>query len=65
VSDDGTTWSKALVRGESQKVAVTVLDLKLPATTTARYVRLTQTLNGATGNFWSINEVAVYGELKK
>jgi mono/diheme cytochrome c family protein len=65
VSDDGTTWSKPLVKGESQKVAVTVLDLKLPAGTTTRYVRLTQTSNGATGNFWSINEVAVYAEVKK
>jgi mono/diheme cytochrome c family protein len=65
VSDDGTAWSKPLVKGESQKVAVTVLDLKLPAPTTTRYVRLTQTVNGATGNFWSINEVAVYAEEKK
>jgi hypothetical protein len=65
VSDDGTTWSKPLVKGESPKNAVTLLDLKLPSPTTARFVRLTQTTNGATGNFWSINEVAVYAEAKK
>ena len=65
VSDDGTTWSKPLAKGESQKIAVPVIDIKLPATTTARYLRLTQTLSGVSGNFWSINEVAVYGETRK
>jgi mono/diheme cytochrome c family protein len=65
VSDDGATWSKPLVKGESRKEAVTMLDLKLPTPTVARHVRLTQTTTGATGNFWSINEVAVYAEERK
>ena len=65
VSDDGATWSKPLVKGESKKEAKVVLDLKLPANTTGRYLRMTQTTTGATGNFWSINEVAVYAEEKK
>ncbi len=65
VSDDGATWSKPLAKGESQKTAVTLLDLKLPAPATARFLRLTQTLSGATGNFWSVNEVLVFGQAQK
>jgi mono/diheme cytochrome c family protein len=65
LSDDGITWSKPLAKGESLKVPVTVLDFPLPAHTSTRYVRLTQILSGATGNFWSINEIAVYGEARK
>jgi hypothetical protein len=54
-----------VVKGESPKVAVILFDVHLPSATTARYLRLTQTRTGVTGNFWSINEMDVYGEVKQ
>lgn len=63
VSDDGVKWSKPLAKGENQKAPV--IDIKLPANTVARYVRLTQTVSGKAGGFWSIHELAVCGEAKK
>jgi hypothetical protein len=63
VSDDGMTWSKPIAKGENQKVPV--IDVKLPANTVARYMRLTQTVSGKSGGFWSIHELQVFGEVKK
>ena len=62
-SDDGMTWSKPIAKGENQKAPV--IDLKLPANTVARYLRLTQTTNGKSNGFWSIHELALCGEAKK
>jgi mono/diheme cytochrome c family protein len=62
-SDDGMKWSKPIAKGENQKAPV--IDLKLPANTVARYLRLTQTVSGKAGGFWSIHELAVCGEAKR
>jgi mono/diheme cytochrome c family protein len=61
-SDDGTTWSEALAKGEGNKP---ILDIALPKGTTARYLRLIQTSTGKTGLFWSIHELTVCGAEKK
>jgi len=63
VSDDGIKWSKPLAKGENQKTPI--VDAKLPANTVARYLRLTQTLSGKAGGFWSIHELGVCGSEKK
>jgi hypothetical protein len=63
VSDDGMKWSKPIAKGENQKSPV--IDIKLPGNTVARYLRLTQTVSGKAGGFWSIHELAVCGEVKK
>jgi mono/diheme cytochrome c family protein len=57
-SDDGTTWSEPIAKGEGKDP---VLEIKLPKGTTTRFVRIIQTASGKTGLFWSIHEMSVFG----
>jgi len=55
-SSDGEHWSNPVASGTGAMVTA----IPFPAGTVTRYVRIVQ--NGATkGNFWSINELSVYG----
>jgi sialate O-acetylesterase len=56
VSSDGVNWGSAVAVGTGAS-AVTTINLTLQ---TARYIRVTQTTTGVTGNFWSIDEFNVY-----
>ena len=57
VSNDGINWGSPVASGAGTS-AVTAISF---ATQTARYIRVTQTSTGSTGNWWSIAEFYVYG----
>lgn len=55
-SNDGNQWSAPVASG----VGTTMITANFPSRFSARYIRILQ--NGAaTGNFWSIHELSVYG----
>lgn len=56
VSADGVNWGSPVATGTGSSA---VINVTFPAVT-ARYIRVTQTLSGATGNWWSIDEFNVY-----
>jgi hypothetical protein len=56
VSNDGINWGSPVASGAGTS-AVTTISF---ATQTARYIRVTQTSSGSTGNWWSIAEFYVY-----
>jgi len=56
-SVDGEHWSNPIASG----TGTTVTTVDLPAHTITRYLRIIQTASNATGNFWSIHELSVYG----
>jgi hypothetical protein len=58
LSNNGITWSSPVATGTGS--AVTTLTF---ASQSARYIRVTQTLSGQTGNWWSIDEFYVFGAL--
>lgn len=55
-SNDGQNWSAPLASGSG----TTMITLDFPKRSVARYIRILQD-GVATGNFWSIHELAVYG----
>jgi hypothetical protein len=56
VSNDGTNWGGPVASGSGSS-AVTTINF---AQQNARYIRVTQTSTGQTGNWWSIHEFNVY-----
>jgi fibronectin type 3 domain-containing protein len=56
VSNDGVNWGSPVATGAGSS-AITAITF---ASQTARYIRITQTLSGVTGNYWSIHEFNVY-----
>jgi mono/diheme cytochrome c family protein len=56
VSNDGQTWSKPVLEGQSEKTSVT--EFMLPKATSAKFIRITDT-GSSKGNFWSIHELDV------
>jgi sialate O-acetylesterase len=57
ISNDGNTWGSPIASGAGSS-AVTTINF---TARTARYIRVTQTTTGSTGNWWSIHEFNVYG----
>lgn len=55
-SEDGEHWSKPIATG----AGATVTAIEFPPHTVARHLRINQS-GTAKGNFWSINELQVYG----
>ncbi len=58
LSDDGTTWSEPVAKGEG---TTALTEITLPARP-ARYLRVVQTASGKTGLFWSIHELKAYAK---
>jgi hypothetical protein len=56
VSNDGVNWGASVSTGSGTS-AITTIDF---AQQNARYIRVTQTASGQTGNWWSIHEFNVY-----
>lgn len=57
VSNDGTNWGNSLATGNGAPGVITITF----ASTVGRYIRVTQTKSGQTGNYWSIHEFNVFG----
>ena len=57
ISNDGANWGSPIATGTGSAAVTTIT---FP-TNSARYIRVTQTLSGQTGNYWSIHEFYVYG----
>jgi len=58
VSTNGTSWGSPVASGTSTQ-GVASMTITFSAQT-ARYIRITQTTTGVTGNWWSIDEFNVY-----
>jgi fibronectin type 3 domain-containing protein len=58
VSSDGVNWSSSVATGIGSSSGITTIT---SATQSARYVRITQTTTGSTGNYWSIDEFNAMG----
>lgn len=56
LSDDGEHWANPIASG----VGTTVMNIEFPAKTVTRFIRIAQH-ETIKGNFWSINELPVYG----
>ena len=61
VSQDGQTWDKPVLEGQSEKTSVT--EFMLPKATSAKFIRITDT-GSSKGNFWSIHELDVLEMVK-
>ncbi len=57
LSNDGINWSGTVAAGTGNSAVTTITF----AAQSARYIRVTQTLSGQTGNWWSIDEFNVFG----
>jgi hypothetical protein len=61
VSTDGVNWGSPVTSGTgTQGVGSMTISF---AAQTARYIRISITQNGSTGNWWSIDEITVYGSV--
>jgi fibronectin type 3 domain-containing protein len=57
VSNDGINWGNPVSSGNGTSAVITIT---FP-NTVARFIRVTQTRSGVTGNYWSIHEFNVFG----